>query len=287
MTNSELLKEHFDEHSPDFIAYMSLVVGAMSDDTPDGYSEKHHVCPRSLGGSNSAKNLVRLKASDHYLAHLHLMNSAKTEEARGKMTLSFWLMHSRCKATSGRLGDEEWVRLSSESYAESREAFREIQMEKYKGKQINWRYTKEQQEEVARKISETKKSRNFKHSDETKALISEKNYARFKDVTNVPAYGKRWINDGLGTKVRIPKEDKTPLGWIDGVGKRKERSDKGVKHETPMSDETKQKISKAISKLRAEGRYDGINFHTPEGDEKIKLARAKQVMESRRKNDES
>lgn len=35
----------------------------------DGYSERHHVIPRCLGGNNKKENLVRLTPEEHYLAH--------------------------------------------------------------------------------------------------------------------------------------------------------------------------------------------------------------------------
>lgn len=35
----------------------------------EGYTESHHVLPRSLGGSNDADNLVSLTAREHFLAH--------------------------------------------------------------------------------------------------------------------------------------------------------------------------------------------------------------------------
>ena len=37
-----------------------------------GYTEKHHILPRSLGGSNARNNIIRLKASDHFFAHVLL-----------------------------------------------------------------------------------------------------------------------------------------------------------------------------------------------------------------------
>lgn len=38
-----------------------------------GYSEKHHVLPKCLGGGNSKDNLVRLTPEEHYVAHLLLV----------------------------------------------------------------------------------------------------------------------------------------------------------------------------------------------------------------------
>ena len=37
-----------------------------------GYTEKHHILPRSLKGSDEPENLIRLTAGDHYFAHLLL-----------------------------------------------------------------------------------------------------------------------------------------------------------------------------------------------------------------------
>lgn len=40
--------------------------------TPSGYSEKHHIVPRSMGGGDDRSNLVRLTAREHFFAHLLL-----------------------------------------------------------------------------------------------------------------------------------------------------------------------------------------------------------------------
>jgi hypothetical protein len=34
-----------------------------------GYSERHHILPRALGGKDDASNLVRLTAREHFVAH--------------------------------------------------------------------------------------------------------------------------------------------------------------------------------------------------------------------------
>lgn len=38
-------------------------------DAPEGYSEKHHIIPRCLGGSDNKENLVSLTAREHFVAH--------------------------------------------------------------------------------------------------------------------------------------------------------------------------------------------------------------------------
>ena len=51
--------------------YFSIIRSAKS--TPRiGYTEKHHIIPKSLGGDNSKENLVRLSAREHFVCHLLL-----------------------------------------------------------------------------------------------------------------------------------------------------------------------------------------------------------------------
>lgn len=38
----------------------------------DGYFEKHHIVPRSMGGSNSKDNLINLSAREHLICHILL-----------------------------------------------------------------------------------------------------------------------------------------------------------------------------------------------------------------------
>ena len=40
--------------------------------TDDCYCERHHIIPKSEGGSNKKSNLVNLTAREHYIAHLLL-----------------------------------------------------------------------------------------------------------------------------------------------------------------------------------------------------------------------
>jgi hypothetical protein len=42
--------------------------------TPDGYSERHHVVPKCVGGTNKADNIVRLTPEEHFVAHQLLVH---------------------------------------------------------------------------------------------------------------------------------------------------------------------------------------------------------------------
>jgi len=58
----------------------------------NGYQERHHVIPRSLGGSNESDNLVNLTAKEHYIVHLLLPMMVITAEHRQKMWRALFCM---------------------------------------------------------------------------------------------------------------------------------------------------------------------------------------------------
>jgi len=63
-----------------------------------GYFERHHIVPRSLGGSDEQANLISLSFEDHYFAHLLLACIY-----RGKMASALWMMvNSTSAAWSSR-----------------------------------------------------------------------------------------------------------------------------------------------------------------------------------------
>jgi hypothetical protein len=49
-----------------------------------GYTEKHHIIPKSLGGNGRSDNIVILTAREHYICH-RLLTKITTGEARQKM----------------------------------------------------------------------------------------------------------------------------------------------------------------------------------------------------------
>ena len=52
--------------------YQNLISIAKHREHVIGYSEKHHIIPRCLGGTNDSENLVKLTAREHFIAHLLL-----------------------------------------------------------------------------------------------------------------------------------------------------------------------------------------------------------------------
>lgn len=95
-----------------FKTYWNLIIKAKQRQTADGYFEKHHVIPKSEGGSDEPDNLVKLTLREHYVAHLLL---AKIYDDR-KMHSAVTFMHA------GR----DAFRFSSRLYEHLRRRFSEL-----------------------------------------------------------------------------------------------------------------------------------------------------------------
>ena len=53
--------------------YKKLIMKRLVNPVPNGvYHERHHIVPRSEGGSDDEGNIIRLTAREHYVAHLLL-----------------------------------------------------------------------------------------------------------------------------------------------------------------------------------------------------------------------
>jgi len=68
--------------------YYQLIDRAI-DRTIDGYTETHHIIPKSLGGSNDITNLIVLTAREHFICHL-LLTKMVEDELKHKMVYAAW-----------------------------------------------------------------------------------------------------------------------------------------------------------------------------------------------------
>lgn len=62
--------------------------------TLDTYTERHHIVPRSLGGSDDTDNLVDLTAKEHFICHW-LLVKMHTGINRGKMINALYMMQGK------------------------------------------------------------------------------------------------------------------------------------------------------------------------------------------------
>lgn len=58
-----------------FIKHIEIL--NLTRDLSDSYFERHHIIPKSLGGSNDESNIVKLTYREHYIAHIMLYHTYK------------------------------------------------------------------------------------------------------------------------------------------------------------------------------------------------------------------
>jgi len=114
-------------------------------------SEKHHILPKSLGGTDDKCNIVTLSIGDHYFAHKLL-----TKIHSGKMWYTLHLMSRTRDGLRISRSDFETIR-RNKAIAVS---------------EIARNRTEDEKRIIGENINKAKKSQNFNHSDKTKAKIS-------------------------------------------------------------------------------------------------------------------
>jgi len=62
----------------------------------EGYVEKHHIIPRSLGGGDEKCNIVHLTGREHYICHLLLLKITEGKD-REKMISAWWFLAGKRK----------------------------------------------------------------------------------------------------------------------------------------------------------------------------------------------
>ena len=168
-----------------------------------GYYEKHHIVPRSMGGSNKKSNLVDLTAREHYVCHRLLTKMVQDPEIMRKAWSAF-----RAVSLMDPLGGKRLIKMTSHLFEELRKthaintgilARARWADPAYKEK-LRTCLTTEQRQAIAKKsntpeVNERKRQSAIgrKHSEETKKKMSE---ARKKRFAEDPEY-KRKILQGL------------------------------------------------------------------------------------------
>jgi hypothetical protein len=149
-------------------------IGALKEQTIDGYYELHHIIPKSSGGSNDKSNLIALTARQHYIAHWMLW------KAYGEnMTRAFFMMSSvgRYERVSSKTYDKarkdysQQVKIQMANKPnvpkftpEHREKLRQAKLgrklsEETKEKIRKYRLGKKMSKEFCQKVSEAKKGK--------------------------------------------------------------------------------------------------------------------------------
>jgi hypothetical protein len=148
---------------------------------PIDKGERHHIYPKSCGGSNSESNLVMLTAAEHIRCHYLLVDMFQDEpEKYQKMAVACYLMtHSR---EGKELSEEEATILRqnvSKALSDSLKGKKRKPFSKQHRERMGaWQRGRKLSEETRKRMSEAKKGRpsTFKgkhHSEASKAKISK------------------------------------------------------------------------------------------------------------------
>lgn len=156
------------------------------------YHEKHHILPKSCGGSNDKSNIVYLSAREHYIAHLLLVRIYKNNK-------NFYI--KMCYAI-GRLmtGNKEFI------------------------EKLNNNFNSRLYENIKKEISKLKSERGkkFRHTEESKKKLHDAKLG----IKN-PSYGKKWYHNPLTMqKKQLSKQEilsEEYKDWIIGRGDTKEQ----------------------------------------------------------------
>lgn len=94
----------------------------------DGYTENHHILPKSLGGDDSLENLTKLTAREHFICHWLLTKIYPIGEEHWKMLNAFRMMraenpHQKRYST----------KITSRIYQHLKKEYSELQSSRYKG----------------------------------------------------------------------------------------------------------------------------------------------------------
>jgi hypothetical protein len=140
--------------------YYNIINKSKSRNLTKNY-EKHHIIPKSLGGSNDISNLVKLTHREHYIVHWLLIKMTQNEQKQ-KMIYAFWRMNNKQNSYH-----------NSRAYKISRELFQinnTGQNNPMFGKVSAYKGRKDSPETLEKKrISNTGK----KHTEKTKLKISQ------------------------------------------------------------------------------------------------------------------
>ena len=107
--------------------YLDIISSARSR-TMSGYTEQHHVIPKSLGGNNKKENLVKLTGREHFICHWLLTKMVSDTKQKYQMWNAFSCMLYRENSGQDR------YKVSSRKFELIKEEGAKIKSIKFSGK---------------------------------------------------------------------------------------------------------------------------------------------------------
>ena len=209
--------------------YNSLIEKAKNR-TIFGYTERHHIIPKCIGGLNNSDNLVKLTPEEHYIAHLLLVKMYPKEY---KLTFAANMMANRNNKVYGwikrKFGKEISAHLKSKNIKRSDEE-RKKRSDAQKGR----KKSKEWKQAVSNSHLQTLEynginylgydelynntgiSRHlylkyYKNGIDPVQFVGDNLHGLRKCPPARAATGKKWYNNSIISSYFIPGNE--PIGW--------------------------------------------------------------------------
>lgn len=198
-------------HNKYCLWYYTIIQQAQSRTSIPEVIEKHHIIPKSLGGTNDSSNLVSLTPREHYICHL-LLTKMCEGKARQKMIYALWAIMNLCnkyqerKVIRGRLYEslrQEYIQSQKDKAGPNHPNRGVKRLDRTKDS-----FTPEWKARIsAAKKGKPTWNKGINHTEETRALQSliarsrvKKECPHCKKVIAGPSNFTRWHNDNCKSK---------------------------------------------------------------------------------------
>jgi len=219
------------------IWYTNITENARTRDL-NGYTERHHIIPVSLGGGDNAENLVDLTAREHFICHW-LLTKIYTGESRAKMVYALNGMKR-----NGQYTQRYETKITSRVYENLKKEFSIVHSATMKGRPAHNKGVPatEEQKEKNRKSALGKK---MSTESIAKGVAKRKGQKRTEEQ-------KENISKSLKGKLKGPMSEEQKLAISKGSLGKKKPAGHGAA------------ISETVAKLIAEGtHYTQIKIQCP------------------------
>jgi hypothetical protein len=155
----------------EYLKIYNQIINNAKSRTINGYTEKHHIVPKCLGGTNKKDNIVSLTAKEHYICHKLLCEIYPDEN---KLKYAFWRM---CNVANNEFQHRTYT-VSSRDYNRIKQEVAEITSKRTK------HYS-----DAVRKLIGEKVSKKLKGRPSDKKGIPNPNHSEWMKENN-PMKGK-------------------------------------------------------------------------------------------------